>query len=289
MAKILFSALGKFNKCKFKVFEEKGVRYLEKIFPMERYDSWENEKEAYRLLSSKSYPYVPRLFDFGNNGVEFYLLMEYIQPAPSKDLSQNVVMTSWQRKGLIEELGQALSILHSLDFEKHGLYHRLTKNALCYNPVDYWYSQVDGLRKIEKGKVIQTYSKIEELISGYGSDVAQHLSQPCLIHRDITLRNLVYSNGDGIRLFDWEVSMIGHPDSDLARLIWLGLKDRSDLVLRLFSGYQILPERRTEKNIRYFRIIFCIEMLKYLLKLNLLDNSSVRLRNLMYKELNSLT
>ena len=279
---MLYSFTGKYNSYEFEVFEDGGTKFIVKRFPVEAKKSWSNEKEAYLLLASMGYQDIPKLISYGNDNSYHYIVTEFIDNSCQL---QNVTLSK-DHYDLIEKLGASVKKLHELSKSKVNVYHKSVDDDRGFAPVDYWMYQLETLLSSGGNQVVKDYKSIEKIILKYGGEVAQYLSLPSLIHRDLEFRNILIDSKDNLRVIDWEVSMFGHPDSDLSRFIWFILREDQVLVETFLNGYNCIPERKERRNILFFRMIFCIEMLKYLLRLKNVDQASAQLKELIISSLN---
>ncbi|MCH9680451.1 MAG: aminoglycoside phosphotransferase family protein [Deltaproteobacteria bacterium] len=239
----------------------RGQPAVRKVFRADATQMWATEREAYRVVASLDPPLAPRLFEATSDASGHALVMERIE-GPTLD-GHLVTLSEQAREAVCRRLARAVERFHTLgsvppSFDPGG--------DRGLPPTDAWYRRLRSAaeRLQQCGCQPQTLTRLAEWIDRRGASVAA-VAPRGLIHRDLSLRNIVLDAKGEVRIIDWEVATFGHADLDLARLLWLELEDRADLREAFYDEYAPGDEvRRSAHHRAYFRAWFCVEMLEHL-------------------------
>jgi serine/threonine protein kinase len=238
-----------------------------KRFPKASAHLWATEKKAYELLGGRQVQLSPYLLNSGSDGGSLYLELEHVCGC-TLAWSRLTPSGAWPQP-LLRRVGQTIRQIHSLPVAADG-YHSLTAREECVlEPTAYWLRTFDWVADylVRSGMPEDDLRRLTDWIASAGPRVAR--TRPALIHRDLTCQNILITNDGAIKIIDWERSMIGHPDLDLARLLWLEFGDSPQAIRAFFDGYDpALPQRMERSHRNFFKMLFCLEMLQYFSRLN---------------------
>lgn len=231
-----------------KRIEENGVFYFLKFY---KPDSYEIKNEiswlTSNILKSCAQFYIPEIEDASIK--DGYVKMKHIEIVPPPE-----------KEKLLEYLTSSAIELHSL-IKSPNPYLRENINASEYNNFLERFTQygIEGVKKefeIPEEVAIWINSQIKDLKSKYFT----------IVHRDLRLRHLLFSENSKPTLIDWEYTTVTEPAQDLAKLIYdcvvnAGM-DRKLVFKKVIEHYskeiRMSPEE-LEKKIRVFLPIVPLE------------------------------
>jgi aminoglycoside phosphotransferase (APT) family kinase protein len=210
------------------------------------------ERDVYRFLAANGYAYAPRLLDATETEAFVSLAIEHIEGAA---LSSAAAERPADLAELVRRFGVAVRAFHRL--EPAPPLPARTAADVCARWDETLDVVVRHLTLGAPGGV--SCARVRARFARDADDHARCFA-PALIHRDLRFDNAIVDARDDLKIIDWEMSTVGHPELDLARLLWIELGDDEALVRPFLEGYGAAfpPER-----IAFFRILYLLEMLEY--------------------------
>jgi aminoglycoside phosphotransferase len=228
-------------------------RSLRKLFEARHTERATRERNAYLFLATEGYRHAPGLLRAAVSDGKHCLEIERIA---------GVSLSEWRRRDpaafgeKLRQLGAAVRAYHRLtprsplaatsDAEIRAGWQESLEAALAY---------VDAVAPGAIARDLVARRLADDL------DRQASSFRPSLVHRDLRCDNVVVDEANGTWIVDWEMSTVGHPELDLARLLWFDLEDEPGLVEAFLDGYGggVPDDRRL-----LFRVLFATEMLQYL-------------------------
>jgi aminoglycoside phosphotransferase (APT) family kinase protein len=222
---------------------------------------WRRELDAYHFLSSSNFTAIPALLDAGERADGYFIQFERLSGPSLGDLARTAPPK--QQEEYVGEVGRLAAAFHALalpsaaDTPLHAIDAAEMRRrwTLTFQNV---------LPHLLARHVPQDIAHaIEARLAIDGPIIA--MSRPAsLVHRDLRFDNLIMDRGD-LKLIDWEVSTVGHPDLEFSRFVWFELGDSPLLTAALARGYQ-RDNVFTSSSRRFFRLVYALEMLNWLFK-----------------------
>jgi aminoglycoside phosphotransferase (APT) family kinase protein len=243
-------------------------RTLHKVFAARHIERATRERNAYTFLAAGGYRHTPQLQRAGamHDG-RYCLEIERITGVSLSDLRRRDPDAFGDQ---LRQLGGAVRALHRLtpgsplaptsDADIRAGWQESLEAALAY---------VD---EIAPGAIAR-----DLLARRFADDLDREAGsfQPALVHRDLTCDNVLVDDAHGTWIIDWEMSTVGHPELDLARLLWFDLEDDPRLVEAFLDGYG--GGSAADRHL-LFRMLFATEMLQYLSQRDSLREEELALR-----------
>jgi aminoglycoside phosphotransferase (APT) family kinase protein len=123
-------------------------------------------------------------------------------------------MDAAERAGLYNEMNRVISALHNVDAEAAGL-------GDYGKPGNYFDRQIGRWSKQYLASVTEPIAEMEQLLAWLPAHIptsARDNFQPCVVHGDFRLDNLVFHKTEPrvLAVLDWELSTLGHPLADFS-------------------------------------------------------------------------
>ena len=171
-----------------------------------------------------------------------------------KDIEDHFVGSRETYDRLSFELGVYAAKIHSLTFEKFGLFDprealrgHLVGGAATF--FDYIKTKLgEDIRFITNANVIsiRVADTIVSLFEEY--EPVMRIARGHLIHHDLADHNIMYARGRITGIFDWEATGVGDPVLDLASApTWKTHYPREEKMIEGYRSISSLPEHFTEK------------------------------------------
>lgn len=226
----------------------------------------------YRMLSALKpvYPYCPTPLVYCEDtevmDAPFYIMERIRGIIPRKNFPKGMELSHEQAKKLCENFVDVWAQLHSLDYNKIGL-------SDFGKPEGYVKRQVDGW--IERYKKARTPDapESESVMSWLEENMPADSENPCIIHNDFKLDNVVLDPEDPtkiIGILDWEMTTIGDPLMDIGSGLgyWVNSDDPEIMVMSrmlpttepgMFSREEIVARycEKTGRKIENFNYYLC--------------------------------
>jgi aminoglycoside phosphotransferase (APT) family kinase protein len=203
-------------------------------------------------------------------GSEFFL-MERLAGDVVRDEEPARFRDPATRERVGTELLETLVTIHEVDYEAVGLGDYGRPEGYLARQVELWTDQLEGwlLPRTEAEREVPGAREVGDWLADNVPKEAAHT----LVHGDYKLDNVMYNPGlppDIVGVFDWEMSTLGDPLTDLAYLLlyWRAGEGAPDLPVtpaltaregyptraELVDGYEALTGRQFE-NRRFYRAL----------------------------------
>jgi aminoglycoside phosphotransferase (APT) family kinase protein len=165
-------------------------------------------------------------------GASFYLMEELHGSVITTAIPERLDMPA-QRRGIAEELVDALVELHGVDWRACGL-------EGYGKPTGYLERQLRRFTGLWEHNKTRELTIVEEVGDWLGANVPES-PESTIVHGDYRLGNVMVANEAPARLlaiFDWELSTIGDPLADVGYLTvtWAQADDRPDISFSSLSA-----------------------------------------------------
>ncbi|MBN1534870.1 MAG: phosphotransferase family protein [Spirochaetes bacterium] len=146
-----------------------------------------------------------------------------------KNLPDGLSYTPVEARRLSKRLIDVLCDLHDLDYKKIGL-------SDFGKPEGYVKRQVEGWSRRYRDSKTPDAPDCEEVMEWLSKKMPPDCTNPCVIHNDYKLDNVVLALDDPLEIIgilDWEMATIGDPLMDLGNSLayWIEEKDQQSLQL----------------------------------------------------------
>lgn len=166
-------------------------------------------------------------------GSEFYL-MEREEGDVIRETEPERFATPSHRRRIGEELIDTLATIHAVDIEEVDLEEFGHSKGFTKRQVDRWSGQYDWAFEVTADeRAIPTVRELTEWLNDNVPETHPHT----LVHGDYTLNNVMFGPGvppELVAVFDWELSTLGDPFTDLGWLL-MAWADDGDRIARLGS------------------------------------------------------
>ncbi|MBU0962448.1 MAG: aminoglycoside phosphotransferase family protein [Nanoarchaeota archaeon] len=265
----------------------KNLEVVMKIAP-KRHDKYPNkfdiEKYAFLLCRKRGLP-TPKVILIDNSRGIFDTPYTISKKLPG-DIINYDSLNQEQINVALKNMGHSLSIIHSIKTRGFGPFN--------LNGVGTWsnWSQIledklESLEKIYRYNIIT--SKLKEglnLAIDKNSELSDH-PNPCLIHGDYNLTNLLIDNSQNITgIVDMEHCYSGDPIYDLALFDYYYSKQ--GFLKILMSGYSNIDLEKEKKKILFYKAIISISKLAWKYETKQFLNTIKPSVSLLEKQINQL-
>ncbi|MDN5866671.1 MAG: aminoglycoside phosphotransferase family protein [Candidatus Nitrosocosmicus sp.] len=259
-------------------------KYVLKIFSNE--NKWATECKVYLILHLSDFKHITKINQAGFWKQYNYILFE------DEDLQQfpSFIDSNKYATEHAKILGKTLRRIHNTPIETDK-YGSISDPKKQLPPLKIWHNLIlkhEGIL-INGGIKKRTIDNISIVIDDEGSKYSK-LKRPSLLHRDFRTENILYKPDkiSNICVIDWEVASIGHPYLDMIKLVWFEFRNRIDLIESFLIGYDdIAIKDDLASESFFFRYIFALEMVVYLLKKNIYLEDEMRFLGNLIDFLNS--
>lgn len=229
------------------------LTYLVKFGPASfflRLDN-EDEKDDYMLIESEilklvkakgvSVPFIYKV-DTSHSFVPFsYQIMEYIS---YPDLNKIKKSGDLKVLKIAYEVGRNIALWQQIKTEKFGLfnsglYAQTGKLIGCHdNYKDYYFLNLETHLNFLKNQSFLSVSESDNILKVIqANDHYLNLENPCLVHKDLALWNLLGTEDEVKAVIDWGDAISGDPTDDISLYACFHSKEELN---ELLKGYQII-------------------------------------------------
>lgn len=190
-------------------------KYILKIF----FQNEQNHKREVELLiklkDSKMLP-VPKIYKFGKHDAikgREYIIYQYLD---GKTIGQTLREGKTLSEQFIRETARALTVIHSIKFDRAGVLDEKLKVMKELPPLVSWYKECIGYRakiRLGENRIKNIYYAVEQnkkVLMKLDNDIR-------LIHGDFQGTNILIKNDKIAGILDWELAMAGYPLSDIGQ------------------------------------------------------------------------
>lgn len=189
----------------------------------------------YRILKALNdiFPYAPKPLAYTEDesiiGCPFYAMERIKGIILRKDIPEDLKLTADDMHTLCQNYVSVWQTLHTVDYEKAGL-------SEIGKPEGYVHRQVTGWIQRYRNARTPDAPDFENVMQWLDENMPDDSPNPCLIHNDFKLDNIVLDPQKPTRiigLLDWEMATIGDPLMDLGSGLayWVQHGDPEHLIL----------------------------------------------------------
>lgn len=190
-------------------------KYILKIFPQEKHDC-RKEINLLKKLEDNKILHVPRIYKFESDKIiegREYVIYEYLE---GKTIGRALKDGDILEEAFIREVARALAKIHSYKFNKAGFFDENLNIIGDIPPLKLMYENLMGER-VKKRLGKSTVNKINQIVIQNEKILLKLDEDIRLVHGDFQGTNILIKNNRLAGILDWELSMAGHPLSDIGQ------------------------------------------------------------------------